>query len=101
MAEPWAPLGGVYELGDFPSGWSDWNDKFRDLMRQGQNKLNVETFTTADLATRHHRLVRPLPKQRPKTLELHQFYLTFMMDSPLPTSIAITMAMELGPKRQS
>jgi glycogen operon protein len=52
IAEPWAPLGGVYELGDFPSGWSDWNDKFRDLMRKSQNKLGVETFTTGDLATR-------------------------------------------------
>ncbi len=52
IAEPWAPGGGVYELGDFPSGWSDWNDKFRDLMRKSQNKLGVETFTTADLATR-------------------------------------------------
>jgi len=52
IAEPWAPLGGVYELGAFPSGWSDWNDKFRDLIRKSQNKLGVESFTTADLATR-------------------------------------------------
>jgi glycogen operon protein len=52
IAEPWAPGGGVYELGDFPSGWSDWNDKFRDLMRKSQNKLGVESFDTADLATR-------------------------------------------------
>lgn len=52
IAEPWAPGGGVYELGDFPAGWSDWNDKFRDLIRKSQNKLGVEAFTTADLATR-------------------------------------------------
>jgi glycogen operon protein len=52
IAEPWAPGGGVYELGDFPSGWSDWNDKFRDLMRTSQNKLGMTSFTTGDLATR-------------------------------------------------
>ena len=52
IAEPWAPGGGVYELGDFPSGWSDWNDKYRDLVRNSQNKLGVVPFTTGDLATR-------------------------------------------------
>ena len=52
IAEPWAPGGGVYELGDFPAGWSDWNDKFRDLVRKSQNKLGVESFTTGELATR-------------------------------------------------
>jgi len=51
IAEPWA-VGGVYELGDFPAGWSDWNDKFRDLVRKSQNKLGVESFTTGDFATR-------------------------------------------------
>jgi isoamylase len=50
IAEPWAI--GVYELGDFPAGWSDWNDKFRDLVRKSQNKLGFETFTTGDFATR-------------------------------------------------
>jgi glycogen operon protein len=52
MAEPWAPGGNVYEVGDFPSGWSDWNDKYRDTIRKSQNKLGVETVTTGDLATR-------------------------------------------------
>jgi glycogen operon protein len=51
IAEPWA-VGGVYELGQFPAGWSDWNDKFRDLVRKSQNKLGIESFTTGDFATR-------------------------------------------------
>jgi isoamylase len=51
IAEPWA-VGGVYELGDFPAGWSDWNDKFRDLVRKSQNKLGIEIFTPGDFAMR-------------------------------------------------
>ena len=52
IAEPWAIGDGTYQLGNFPSGWSDWNDKYRDLVRTSQNKLGVATFTTAQLATR-------------------------------------------------
>jgi isoamylase len=33
IAEPWdlGPEG--YQLGEFPAGWSEWNDKFRDTVR--------------------------------------------------------------------
>ena len=52
IAEPWAIGDGTYQLGNFPAGWSEWNDKYRDLVRTSQNKLGVATFTTGQLATR-------------------------------------------------
>jgi isoamylase len=41
IAEPWAVGAGTYQLGSFPSGWSEWNGNFRDTMRTEQNKLGV------------------------------------------------------------
>jgi glycogen operon protein len=53
IAEPWAASGDdFYQIGNFPSGWSEWNGKYRDKIRQTQNKLGLETFTTGELATR-------------------------------------------------
>jgi glycogen operon protein len=33
IAEPWDIGIGGYQLGLFPAGWSEWNDKFRDVVR--------------------------------------------------------------------
>lgn len=33
IAEPWDIGPGGYQLGNFPSGWLEWNDKYRDTMR--------------------------------------------------------------------
>jgi glycogen debranching enzyme GlgX len=33
IAEPWDVGVGGYQLGGFPSGWLEWNDRFRDQMR--------------------------------------------------------------------
>jgi len=33
IAEPWDVGPGGYQLGRFPSGWSEWNDRYRDAMR--------------------------------------------------------------------
>lgn len=33
IAEPWDIGPGGYQLGNFPSGWHEWNDKYRDTMR--------------------------------------------------------------------
>ena len=33
IAEPWDLGSGGYQLGGFPNGWAEWNDKFRDDMR--------------------------------------------------------------------
>lgn len=35
IAEPWAARGdNMYQTGNFPLDWSEWNDKFRDTMRR-------------------------------------------------------------------
>lgn len=51
-AEPWALGGNSYQLGGFPAGWSEWNGSYRDLLRQAQNELNVDSVTTGQLAAR-------------------------------------------------
>ena len=33
IAEPWDVGWGGYQLGRFPAGWSEWNDRYRDTMR--------------------------------------------------------------------
>ena len=33
IAEPWDVGSGGYQLGRFPSGWHEWNDRFRDTSR--------------------------------------------------------------------
>ncbi len=34
IAEPWDPGKDGYQLGKFPPGWAEWNDKYRDTMRK-------------------------------------------------------------------
>lgn len=34
VAEPWDPGPGGYQLGNFPRGWAEWNDKYRDDVRK-------------------------------------------------------------------
>ncbi len=52
IAEPWAIGGNSYQVGGFPSGWSEWNGIYRDSLRKAQNKLGVSVVTTGELATR-------------------------------------------------
>ena len=33
IAEPWDFGPGGYQVGSFPPGWAEWNDKFRDTVR--------------------------------------------------------------------
>ncbi len=33
IAEPWDCGPGGYQVGEFPPGWGEWNDKFRDIAR--------------------------------------------------------------------
>jgi glycogen operon protein len=33
IAEPWDCGPGGYQVGGFPAGWAEWNDKFRDTVR--------------------------------------------------------------------
>ncbi len=34
IAEPWDCGPGGYQVGGFPPGWAEWNDKFRDTVRE-------------------------------------------------------------------
>lgn len=34
IAEPWDLGPGGYQVGHFPSGWSEWNDTYRDVVRR-------------------------------------------------------------------
>ena len=34
IAEPWDPGPGGYQLGQFPSHWAEWNDRYRDTLRR-------------------------------------------------------------------
>lgn len=34
IAEPWDIGPGGYQLGNFPTGWAEWNDKYRDTVRR-------------------------------------------------------------------
>jgi glycogen operon protein len=34
VAEPWDIGNGGYQLGAFPSGWLEWNDRYRDVQRR-------------------------------------------------------------------
>ncbi len=43
IAEPWGVVAGSYQVGHFPAGWSEWNDKFRDTFRNDQNKVGSTT----------------------------------------------------------
>ncbi|HTC14485.1 MAG TPA: glycogen debranching protein GlgX [Steroidobacteraceae bacterium] len=33
IAEPWDTGSGGYQVGNFPPGWNEWNDKYRDTLR--------------------------------------------------------------------
>ncbi len=49
IAEPWDTGWGGYELGDFPPGWSEWNGRYRDTVR---DFWRTADGTLGDFATR-------------------------------------------------
>ena len=51
MAEPYTANAQGQEQGNFPVGWSEWNDRFRDVFRASQNKLGVTPTTPGAMAT--------------------------------------------------
>ncbi len=51
FAEPWGIGGNSYQLGGFPQGWSEWNGRYRDQLRQAQNDLGVIQVTIGQEAT--------------------------------------------------
>jgi glycogen operon protein len=62
IAEPWDLGDGGYRLGEFPAGWSEWNDRFRDTARRfwrgdgGQTGELASRLTgSSDLFASHRR----------------------------------------------
>ncbi len=49
IAEPWDVGPGGYQVGAFPPGWAEWNDRFRDTVRAF---WKGDEGTASDLATR-------------------------------------------------
>ena len=51
IAEPWDPGPGGYQLGQFPRGWAEWNDRFRDGVRRFWRR---DRGMAGDFASRLH-----------------------------------------------
>jgi glycogen operon protein len=63
IAEPWDVGPGGYQLGHFPAGWSEWNDRYRDAVRaywRGDAPL------PGHVCGAPRRLERPVPSPRPQ-----------------------------------
>jgi len=60
IAEPWDVGPGGYQLGHFPAGWSEWNDRYRDTVRAfwrgdpGLIGAFAERFAGSSDLFRHH-----------------------------------------------
>ncbi len=52
IAEPWDIGPGGYQVGEFPRGWLEWNDHFRDAMRSFWVHAGTPTNTRGDFALR-------------------------------------------------
>jgi glycogen operon protein len=52
IAEPWGAVGPAYQLGRFPDGWVEWNDRYRDAVRRDLNRVDSEAVTLRELAAR-------------------------------------------------
>jgi glycogen operon protein len=63
IAEPWDCGPGGYQVGGFPPGWAEWNDKFRDAVRdfwRGAAPAGaVSPVLCASAATFNHRGRKP------------------------------------------
>jgi glycogen operon protein len=52
IAEPWDTGPGGYQVGSFPIGWMEWNDRFRDVMRSYWVRHHDHARTRGDFAMR-------------------------------------------------
>jgi glycogen operon protein len=58
IAEPWDCGPGGYQVGEFPPGWAEWNDRFRDTVRSfwkgdvGAAELSTRLVASPDLFDR-------------------------------------------------
>ena len=70
IAEPWDLGEGGYQVGNFPVGWAEWNDKYRDTVRRywkGDGGVIGRTRLSS------YRVQRSLCAQRTPSLRQHQF----------------------------
>ena len=64
IAEPWDIGPGGYQVGGFPPGWAEWNDKFRDTVRgfwkgDGGKRAEMATRLSASADCFDHRGRKP------------------------------------------
>jgi glycogen operon protein len=69
IAEPWDVGPGGYQLGSFPHGWLEWNDRFRDVTRsfwlhtaqpaRTRGDFALRLCGSSDLYQHHQRRQRP------------------------------------------
>ncbi len=52
IAEAWGATAGTYQVGNFPVGWAEWNDRYRDALRRDLNRLGSEVVTLRELTRR-------------------------------------------------
>ena len=69
IAEPWDLGEGGYQLGNFPPGWAEWNDKYRDAVALvlARRRRRARRIRLAPLG-----LAGSLPAQRPLADREHQ-----------------------------
>jgi len=54
IAEPWDCGPGGYQVGEFPPGWAEWNDKFRDNVRDfWKGDVGASALSTRLVASPH------------------------------------------------
>ena len=69
IAEPWDLGEGGYQVGNFPSLWTEWNGKYRDTTR---DYWRGEHADPAGVRLPVHRVLGPVPEQRPQPARLDQ-----------------------------
>ena len=62
IAEPWDIGWGGYDVGQFPAGWSEWNGKYRDTVRDFWRSTDGHPPRSRHA---HQRLEGPLRPRRP------------------------------------
>ena len=71
IGEPWDIGPGGYQVGGFPPGWAEWNDKYRDTVRE---YWKGDEHTRTGFRRPHPRFRRFLRPARPPALGERQFH---------------------------
>ena len=71
IAEPWDCGPGGYQVGGFPPGWAEWNDKFRDTVRDFWQRRGAATAISRRGCARRAIVFN---HQRPPAMGLRQFH---------------------------